>query len=294
MAYLLIKQRLNTTNLILCSFSWEQCITTPIMVTFCLVLLEKVSGMTYGDYLKKNIFDIAGMRETLIAGTQENTDNMLASGYAKDSLGFVNIDIYADLFAQIIFSAGNIISTTEDLNKWYKALFSGQIISKDLLEKAHTPYLKNAKNQPKGYPFIPYGYGWIIDTSLGVDKKIIWHNGILDGFLSNMRFQPSSSTLVVLLSNFNYPHVCIGINGSKHSITMIDYLPSILFNYATGVIKHPVSINILPDSECKKPKERQRRRRDIKHFEGIEGLIHFDTDLGEFIPMSEILKEIKK
>ena len=31
-----------------------------------------------------------------------------------------------------------------------------------------------------------------------------------------------------------------------------------------------------------------------KHFKGIEGLIDFDTDLGEFIPMSEILKKIQQ
>ena len=257
------------------------------------LIIEKVSGMTYGDYLKKNIFDIAGMQDTQVANAQRSTNNKLASGYIEDQSSFVNTDSFINESAEVLFSSGNIISTVEDLNKWYQALFRHQIISKNLLNKAHTPYLKNGDNQPEGYPFSPYGYGWIVDTSLGVDKKIISHAGQIAGFTSSAYFQPSSNTLTVLFSNFLYLEECISINGLKQKTIRIDMLNSLLFYYATSVIHRPVSINILPYSECKS-KKRQRRRREIKHLKGIEGLIGFDIDLGEFIPMSEIIKEMNK
>ena len=110
-------------------------------------------------------------------------------------------------------------------------------------------------------------------------KKIISHAGQIAGFTSSAHFQPSSNTLTVLLSNFLYPKECISISGLKQKTIRIDKLNLLLGYYATGVINRRVSINILPDSECKS-KERQRRYRNIKHFKGIEGLIDFDTDLG--------------
>ena len=119
--------------------------------------------------MKENIFKPAGMRDTQVANAERSTDNKLASGYVEYQSSFAPTDSSIGLSVEILFSSGNIISTVEDLNKWYQALFSYKIINEDLLKRAHTPYLKNGNNQPEGYPFVPYGYGWIVDTSLGVD-----------------------------------------------------------------------------------------------------------------------------
>ena len=246
------------------------------------LIIEKESEMTFSEYLEDNLFKKAGMSNTIVVGEQNINDNRIASGYEKVGSVFTNNDIQAYTFSQLIFSAGNIVSTPEDLNKWYKALFSGQIIGKDLLEKAHTPHISTGR---KG---ISYGYGWIIDNSLGKGKKIIRHNGRINGFFSNIIFYPRLKTLVILLSNFGYPTICISGLERPRTTTMINHLPSIMLSYATGIFDRPMEINILPDSECKRPPSRDSVLRSL------EGPIYFENDPSDFIPMSEILKEIRK
>ena len=111
-------------------------------------------------------------------------------GYEKLGNKIVNSS-YIDM--SIPFSAGNLLSTTIDLNKWYKALFEYQIVSKNSLQKAHTPYHLNDGSR------IKYGYGWFVDSLQG--EVVITHEGGINGFLSSVWFIPTSKTLAVILSN---------------------------------------------------------------------------------------------
>ena len=246
------------------------------------LIIEHASGTSYADYLKKNIFDVAHMRNTRVAVSQRITDNNLASGYYKDSLGFfVNTDSYIDIFAQIGFSAGNIISTVEDLNKWYQALFNYQIINEDLLKRAHTPYLKNGDNQPKGYQFTPYGYGWIIEGSQEKGDKIIWHNGILAGFRTSIVFHLPSKTLAILLSDFQHPPKAeyLGYSAIEFVSFRINY-------YATA------SLDQIPKKPIRSLRIRTLRDANMQLMKDL--IKSSNNELGTFVPMSEILKDIEK
>ena len=245
------------------------------------LIIEHASGMSYADYLKKNIFDVAHMRDTRVAGSQRITDNSLASGYAEYKSNLVNTDFSIGIAAEIVFSAGNIISTVEDLNKWYQALFNYQIINEGLLKMAHTPYLKNGDNQPKGYQFTPYGYGWIIDTSLGEDKKIIWHNGILAGFRASAIFHPSSKTLAILLSNFQHPPKAEYLGYSA-----IEFVSLRIRYYATA------SLDQIPKKPTRSLRVRTLRDADLQLMKDF--IKSSNNELGTFVPMSEILKDIEQ
>ena len=155
------------------------------------LIIEMASGKSYEDYLKENIFYLAGMENTTIDHPSKIIDNR-AQGYMMGDSGLINA---GDEDLPKAFSAGNIISTVGDLNKWYQALFNYQIISRDLLQKAHKPYTLETGEK------INYGYGW----GIFLGGRIIMHNGIIDGFRSNAIFHPSSKILAVLLSNFRYP-----------------------------------------------------------------------------------------
>ena len=185
----------------------------------------------------------------------------------------INVDIDENILAQTFFSAGNIISTAEDLNKWYRGLFDGQIISKNLLEEAHTPHIFINKTRS-------YGYGWIIDDPLTESEKeikkqrIIWHNGkISGGFTSSVIFHPYSSTLSILLSNREHP------NG------VIENLSIKTRYYVTKSIDRPTKRLIVPVSRV-----RMLRDNDLR---SLKERIDFSDDPSRFRPISEVLKEIQ-
>jgi CubicO group peptidase (beta-lactamase class C family) len=153
------------------------------------LIIEKVSGQDYGNYLKTELFEKADMKNTLVDNDIKLIQNR-ASGYEKVNEEIIN-STYIDM--SIPFSAGNLLSTTEDINKWYKALFEYKIINKQNLEKAHTRYILNDGQKSN------YGYGWFIDKFQG--EKIITHEGGINGFLSSVIYIPNKQTLTILLSN---------------------------------------------------------------------------------------------
>lgn len=153
------------------------------------LIIERVSGLEYNEYIKSYLLDVAEMTNTEADQNSLLIENRV-SGYENSSKGIVNAT-YIDM--SIPFSGGNLLSTSKDLNKWYNALFSYKIISKKTLDRAHVPFQLNDGSYTK------YGYGWFIDTLQ--NEIIISHEGGINGFLSSVWFAPSSKILTVVLSN---------------------------------------------------------------------------------------------
>lgn len=152
------------------------------------LIIEKASGMSYATFLKKEIFDKAGMKDTRTDSNKEIIENRIP-GY-DPFIGPVNAQ-FIDM--SIPYSAGNIVSTVSDLNLWYKALFNYEIVKKETLDKALVPY-ELTTGESTGY-----AYGWGVDTIQG--QPIISHSGGIPGFLSNGIYFPEQGLLTVVLSN---------------------------------------------------------------------------------------------
>ena len=207
------------------------------------LIIEIASRKSYEDYVQTELFDVAGMENTTIDHPSKIIDNRV-QGYRMGDSGLNNAGDEDLLKA---FSAGNIISTVGDLNKWYHALFNGQIISRDLLKKAHTVYLKR-EDQPKEYLpiYTPYGYGWAIYSQ----GQIHSHGGLISGFRSSVIFIASLNIFVVLLSNFYYPEKDITIDNlsSKMLLEAINYSSvriSIKRTITNNLKTKPIRINYL-------------------------------------------------
>ena len=152
------------------------------------LIIEKASGKSYRKFLKKEIFDKAGMNDSRTDSDKEIIPNRI-SGY-DPMFGPANAQ-HIDM--SIPYSAGNILSTVSDLNLWYKALFNYEIVQKETLEKAHSEYkLTNGEMSD-------YGYGWIIRKIEG--EKAVIHSGGIPGFLSFAIYFPNQNMLSVILSN---------------------------------------------------------------------------------------------
>ncbi|MDB5091432.1 MAG: hypothetical protein JWR09_5426 [Mucilaginibacter sp.] len=147
-------------------------------------IIGKVSGIPYEQAVRKYIFKPLHMDHS--GFDFEHLQNKeKATGYSMINDTIKTIAAYSD--SSVVFAAGAIYSTAEDIYKWHRGLQSYQIVYKELLDKAYTPLKRN------------YGYGWIIDA---VDnKKMVYHSGNIAGFSSVLVRIPQDDICIVLLNN---------------------------------------------------------------------------------------------
>lgn len=181
------------------------------------IIVEKVSGKSFRNFLMENIIQKAGLKNT----DMDRLDSILqfrAKGYSKTNAGWKHAQ-YISMEGP--YSAGAMVSTVEDLYTWMRALVTNKIISTSSVQKMMAPYKGN------------YGYGLLID-SLKKHKRI-WHNGGIPGFSSHLAYYPDDDVYVVAISN----------NESSADRIAIS-LSSILFDNAVTTPYKPTAINIDP------------------------------------------------
>ncbi|WP_185154215.1 serine hydrolase [Fulvivirga sp. M361] len=152
-------------------------------------LVETVSEMSYEKFLIKHFFKPAEMKNTGVYSNSKKYKNE-ALGYSMQKGGIKDALDWDMTWAG---GAGNLYSTADDLLKWNKALFGGQILNKENISKAHT---KVKLNDGADYP---YGYGWGLNKYRGQER--IGHSGGLNGFLSYLAYYPEIDATVIVLSN---------------------------------------------------------------------------------------------
>jgi CubicO group peptidase (beta-lactamase class C family) len=142
-------------------------------------IIEKVSGMSYGQFLTDNIFNKIGMSNT---GTETNGEIVpgKVTGYAIGegangiaSASWYNIDLET--------GSGSLYSTTGDLCKWLVAIKNNTLFDISSLE----------------YPF---GWG---KREYFKGKPSIEQSGFLSGYTSYAAIYPSEDLVVVTLSNIS-------------------------------------------------------------------------------------------
>jgi CubicO group peptidase (beta-lactamase class C family) len=152
-------------------------------------IIEKVSGMTYQDYVEQNLLKPAGMTNSLYGSDKKLIKNR-AYPYQADGDNTVNADYLSMLLP---YSAGSLMSTVEDLYKWNRALLADKLVKKESLDKAWTEYkLADGKGTH-------YGYGWFLSQIQG--SQTIEHGGGINGYLTNGIFLPQEDIFVAVFSN---------------------------------------------------------------------------------------------
>ncbi len=152
------------------------------------LIIEKVSGKTYPAFMKQNIFDPLGMKNTFV---HHHGDSMLRS----KSFDWRGRQI-PDNFLDEVYGDKNIYSTPQDLLKWDRALSDSIFLSNKTLQTAYTPY-SNEKPGEKNY-----GFGWRMNIYPD-GKKIIFHNGWWHGNnAAFIRLLPEDATIIVLSNRF--------------------------------------------------------------------------------------------
>ena len=147
------------------------------------MIVEKVSGQPFHEFMKTNIFNPLEMDHTLVYDQSEPEVANRAIGYNASG----KLDDY-EIFTT---GAGGIYSNVDNLFKWDQALNRHQLVSAETLEEAYQPTILSSGDT------IPYGFGW----SINQDKHWVEHSGGLSGFRTYIRRYPEKGDAFVLLTN---------------------------------------------------------------------------------------------
>ncbi|MBK9530736.1 MAG: beta-lactamase family protein [Chitinophagaceae bacterium] len=158
------------------------------------LLIEKVSGITYADYLDKTFFKPLQMHNSYVF-KMADTAKALPSYNWRGGLEPFN-------FLDQVYGDKNIYSTPRDLLVWDQALSGNGLFTNETLEQAYTPY----SNERPGIR--NYGLGWRMNiipdgNPQGSVNKVIYHNGWWHGSNATfIRLLKEQATIIVIGNRF--------------------------------------------------------------------------------------------
>ncbi len=153
------------------------------------LIIERVSGKLYGDYLQEIFFTPLQMTSTKVFNRSDSatvTPSYMWNGVQE-----------AFTWLDVTYGDKNIYSTVTDLLKWDQALYGNKLFKQSTLDSAFQPY---SFEKPGIHN---YGLGWRMYT-LANDQKIIYHNGWWHGNNATFyRVLPDSLTIIILGNKMN-------------------------------------------------------------------------------------------
>ena len=171
---------------------------------YCLLamIVEKVSGMHFAEFLRQRIFAPLGMNNSVAHVYGKDTVANRAYGYTKDAGVWLETDQSP---TSATLGDGGIYTSLEDLAKWDDALRNHTLLSASEFQPAITPensaaVLPSAVDDlPKAAAAKPlaYGFGWFLDPYRGHPR--MWHYGSTIGFNTVIeRFTENNLTIIIL------------------------------------------------------------------------------------------------
>ena len=177
-------------------------------------IIEVVSSKLYSDYLKEYIFDPLAMNHTKYDDPRTIIEYR-SEGYKIGKLGLQN-DALKDPAA---YAAGGLLSTTDDLLKWSKALKANLILSQDSRKQMFTPFKSN------------YGLGWQIVQKKG--KTMYNHNGSSHGYDTRIVFYPKENIFIAVLGN----------NEDLRAAAITCDIEGLIFNQLEHILSLPIKLS---------------------------------------------------
>jgi hypothetical protein len=153
------------------------------------MIIEKVTGREYEDYVRKNLFEPLGMSDSGYGAVRPLIRNR-AAGYEVDAGRLVNGPLMS---WRPPFSGGALISTAVDLLKWTDGLAHGRILKPASVER-----MWSASRLADGTA-IDYGLGTRLGSLSG--HRMVGHTGNGGGFRSVLLFLPEDDLTIVVLTN---------------------------------------------------------------------------------------------
>jgi len=161
------------------------------------ILIHRVAGEFYGDFLQQRIFRPLDMSSTRIISEADIVPNR-AAGYRLVKGELKNQEWVAPMVNTT--ADGSLYFSIVDLAKWDAALYGEGLLKKSSLDLMWTPALLKGGQADTGRPNSGhYGFGWFIDDRNG--HRCIHHDGSWQGFETAIDRYVDDRLTVVALSN---------------------------------------------------------------------------------------------
>jgi CubicO group peptidase (beta-lactamase class C family) len=161
------------------------------------MIVEKVSGKPFGEFLQERIFTPLKMANTLAYEKGKNEVPHRAYGHSMQDDGWHQTDQSP---TSAVLGDGGIYSSIDDLAKWDRALRLHTLLSEAEMRPALTrvqPTDGPAKS-PEGTT-VSYGFGWFLDPYHG--HRRMSHNGETVGFRTTIQRFPDDQLTIIILAN---------------------------------------------------------------------------------------------
>lgn len=185
--------KLNQTGLIAALLKKEDALADPGLTyrysnpgyALLAIVVERVSGKRFADFLGQEIFKPVGMSDTFVYVSPMKKNAQAAVGYNE----FGDVD---DGSSTAIPGDGGIYSSVDDLFKWDQALYTDKLVRQSTLSEAFRPAKVRQGTTS-------YGFGWnIVDEG---NQKYLWHQGSQAGFRAFIERRLSDRVTVIMLTN---------------------------------------------------------------------------------------------
>ena len=157
------------------------------------VIVERVSGESFPDFLHNRIFSPLKMNNTVAYVHGKNQVPNRAFGHTIENRTWTQTDQSS---TSATLGDGGVHSSLEDLAKWDRALHNNTLLSPDEMRAALIPVKVPGVIEPDGTP-AQYGFGWFLNPYKGHHR--MWHYGETVGFRTAIqRFLNDDLTIIVL------------------------------------------------------------------------------------------------
>ena len=158
------------------------------------IVIHKVTGEFYGDFLQERIFRPLGMTTTRIISEADIVPNR-AAGYR-----LVNGELKNQEWVSPTLNTtadGALYFSIVDLAKWDAALYTEKLLKRSSLEQMWTVAKLNNGQPDSGN----YGFGWSIVTKNG--HHVVEHQGAWQGFKTTISRYVDDKLTVIVLANLD-------------------------------------------------------------------------------------------
>ncbi len=146
-------------------------------------IIERVTGMGWGEYVQKYLVEPVGMTATGFGDAYHTGQQARGNVWNEEE----TLDPPDPIDMSVFGAAGGLTTTALDLARWDAALYEGRVLSHASVEQMFDPNRYG------------YGYGWLVGEAY--DQRTVWFPGAIDGFNSAILRFTGDRTLVVVLCN---------------------------------------------------------------------------------------------